>query len=518
MLHKVWKKEVGLMAEHRKDIEIEEQNDEVEIDLGRLIQSMWKSFLKLWWLVLALVIAGAAVFTLYQRIYNEPLYACTATFTVGTGDESSGSYSFYYDSTTADQMSKTFPYILESSFFRNTLLEQLGTDTLNGTITAETIENSNVVTMRVESPSAEDARAILDTAIAIYPDTARFVLGDIQFNMLDEPSTPTEPFNQMGIKRSVAFGGLGGLALSVCILGVLALLRQTARDQDEMKEITSLRCLAAVPLVRLKARKNQKQQKISVLDERLPYGYRESMRSLKVRLERKIDSSGGKVLLITSTAAGEGKSTLAVNLARLMAADQKKVLLIDGDLRKPSDAVLLGIRGRYSLRSVLDETKKPEELIGKSKKSGIYFLGSTKKMDHPAPVLSSKAVREFIALMREKMDYIIIDSPPCGIFQDASLLSEYADSILYVVKYDSVPKRRIREGIASLSGSRAEFTGYVFNDAPETGAAYGYGRYGYGYGYGYGQQKYGYGQRKYDEGTDVADGGKNVRKVRTSEN
>ena len=211
-MRKVQKREVEHMAEHRKDIEIKEQNDEVEIDLGRLIQSMWKSFRKLWWLVLALVTAGAAVFTVYQRFYNKPLYACTATFTVGTGDESSGSYSFYYDSTTADQMSKTFPYILESSFFRNTLLEQLGTDTLNGTITAETIEDSNVVTMRAESPSAEDARAILDTAIAVYPDTARFVLGDIQFNMLDEPSTPTEPFNQMGIKKSVAFGALGGLA------------------------------------------------------------------------------------------------------------------------------------------------------------------------------------------------------------------------------------------------------------------------------------------------------------------
>ena len=235
VMRKVQKREVEHMAEHKKDIEIKEQNDEVEIDLGRLIQSMWKSFRKLWWLVLALVTAGAAVFTVYQRFYNKPLYACTATFTVGTGDESSGSYSFYYDSTTADQMSKTFPYILESSFFRNTLLEQLGTDTLNGTITAETIEDSNVVTMRAESPSAEDARAILDTAIAVYPDTARFVLGDIQFNMLDEPSTPTEPFNQMGIKRSVAFGGLGGLVLSVCILGVLALFRQTARDQDEMK-------------------------------------------------------------------------------------------------------------------------------------------------------------------------------------------------------------------------------------------------------------------------------------------
>ena len=183
-----------------------------------------------------------------------------------------------------------------------------------------------------------------------------------------------------------------------------------------------------------------------------------------------MDGSGGKVLLITSTLRPARASLLWLSIWRaLMAADQKKVLLIDGDLRKPSDAMLLGIRGRYSLRSVLDETKKPEELIGKSKKSGIYFLGSTKKMDQPAPVLSSKAVREFIALMREKMDYVIIDSPPCGIFQDASLLSEYADSILYVVKYDSVPKRRIREGIASLSGSRAEFAGYVFNDAPETG-------------------------------------------------
>ena len=303
-MRKVQKREVEHMAEHRKDIEIKEQNDEVEIDLGRLIQSMWKSFRKLWWLVLALVTAGAAVFTVYQRFYNKPLYACTATFTVGTGDESSGSYSFYYDSTTADQMSKTFPYILESSFFRNTLLEQLGTDTLNGTITAETIEDSNVVTMRAESPSAEDARAILDTAIAVYPDTARFVLGDIQFNMLDEPSAPTEPFNQMGIKKSVAFGALGGLALSVCILGVLALLRQTARDQDEMKEITSLRCLAAVPLVRLKARRNQKRQKISVLDERLPYGYRESMRGLKLRLERKMDGSGGKGQLRGRTGGG----------------------------------------------------------------------------------------------------------------------------------------------------------------------------------------------------------------------
>ena len=228
------------MADHRREIETVMHNDEMEIDLGRLFLGMWKSFRKLWWMVLALALAGALLFTVYQRVFREPVYACTATFTVTTGDESSGSYSFYYDSTTADQMSKTFPYVLESGFFRNALMEQLGTDTLNGTITAETIEDSNVVTMRAESPDAQSARDILDAALEIYPQTARFVLGEIRFNMLDEPETPDAPYNQMSVKRSAALGGLAGLFIAACILGLMALLRQTARDQDEMKEITSL--------------------------------------------------------------------------------------------------------------------------------------------------------------------------------------------------------------------------------------------------------------------------------------
>lgn len=496
------------MSEHRIDIETGKQDD--EIDLGRLITGMWKGFLKLWWLVLALVLAGAGGVTLYQRVFTDPLYECTATFTVTTGSETTGSYTFYYDSTTADQMSKTFPYILESSFFRNALLEQLGTDTLNGSITAETIEESNVVTMRAESPSAGDARAILDAAIEIYPETARFVLGDIHFNMLNEPSTPTIPFNQMGIRKSIAYGALGGLFVSACILGVLALFRRTVQDQEDMKEITSLKCLAAVPVVHLKARKNQKQSSISVLDERQPYGYRESMRGLKVRLTRKMNASGSKVLMITSTVPGEGKSVIAVNLARLLASDGKNVLLVDGDLRKQNDASLLSIRGRYNLRSVMRGQKSPEELIVRSKKNGLYFLGNTKRMDQPAPVLSSGAVKEFFAQIRDKMDYVIIDSPPCGMFQDAGLLAEYSDSILYVVKYDSVPKRQIRDGIISLSGNHASFVGYVFNDMPEATGAYGYGRYGYGYGYGYGRRRYT--EKKYDGHMDAADAG-NVRKA-----
>lgn len=499
------------MSEHRADIDMEKE--EIGISLGRLINGMWKSFLKLWWLVLILVLIGAGGVTLYQRVLKEPMYACTATFTVSTGSEESGKNTFYYDSTTAGQISMTFPYILESSFFQNTLLRQLGTDTLNGTITAETIEKSNVVTMRAESPSAEDARSILDAAIVVYPQTAKFVLGDIYFNMLNKPSIPTVPFNQIAIWKCIAYGGMGGLLISVCIIWVFAFFRRTVQSQEDMKAFTSLKCLAAVPTIPLKARKNKKNNGISVLDERQPYSYRESMRGLKVRLVRKMNEVGGKVLLITSTMPEEGKSLIAVNLARLLAVDGKKVLLVDGDLRNQKDAVLLGESGGYNLCNVAAGEKCPEELIDESQKNGIYYLGNAKSINQPASVLSSRAVKEFIEQIREKMDYVIIDSPPCGIFQDAGLLEEYSDCVLYVVKYDNVSGRQIRDGIVSLRGNQAVFVGYVFNKVPEVTGAYGYRHYGYGYKYGYGRAKYSdikYGRHMSEENTDNTD--RNKRK------
>ena len=234
-----------------------------------------------------------------------------------------------------------------------------------------------------------------------------------------------------------------------------------------------------------------------MLDERTPYGYRESMRSLRVRLGRAAKKEGCTVVLVTSTAPGEGKSVVAVNLAQSLAADGKEVLLIDGDLRNQSDGALLGIKGRYDLKDVAENERGGAGLIGSVRGSGLHFLGSARKYKKTAAILTAEGVRAFIESARERMDYVILDSPACEMFQDAGLLAEYADLILYVVQYDLVPQNRIREGLASLSGRRASFAGYVFNQCPETGGVYGYGRYGYGYGYGYGYRKY---AQKQEEG------------------
>ena len=481
--------------EERKRNMTETTEDEMEIDLVLLFHTMWRSFLKMWWLFLILIAVCAGGFLAFQSIRYEPLYASTATFTVGTGDGESGSYSSYYNASTADQLSKTFPYILNSSYFRSVLLERLGTDTLNGTITAQTIENSNVVTMRVESPSAEDAHSILVTALEIYPETARFVLGDIQFSYLNEPETPQQPFNHISPLRCLVMGGAAGVFLGLAFLGLTALFRRTVRSTEEMKKITSLRCLASVPYVRMKARNAKKVRPLSVTDRRISYGYRESIRALQTRIEKAMKKEDSRILLVTSTSSGEGKSTLAANLAEMFAMRGNRVLLIDGDLRKQTDGQMLGAKRGDGLIELVHGKKTEEEVLRKMKGSSMWFLGGSRPAKNPVSVLSSGKLPAFLKNMREKMDYIVIDTPPCGMFQDAGIFAEYADSILYVVKYDSVPQREIRAGFSSLGGRNTSFLGYVFNEYPESASEYGYGRYGYGnYGYGgYGYRRYGYG-------------------------
>ena len=267
--------------EEQKKVLNEQADDEMEIDLVQLSVEFFRAAKKWWWLFVSLVVIGiAGLYGFYYARYS-PLYRCEATFTVSTGENSS----FYYSANAADQMSKTFSYVLDSGYFRSVLLEALGTEQLNGTISAETIENSNMVTMVVESPSAEDARSILEASLEVYPEVSRFVLGEIELHLIDEIQTPTAPYNQPSRRRIVLFGGLGGLLLASAVTLAAVLLNNTLKTTEDMERFSSLECLGALPDIKQKARKNSAASRyVSVLDPRTPHGFRESMGSLDIRL------------------------------------------------------------------------------------------------------------------------------------------------------------------------------------------------------------------------------------------
>lgn len=461
------------------------------IDLVELAGNFLRIGKRLWWLFIVLIAVGIGGMYAFSYFGHEPMYRCEATFTIATGDNSS----FYYNTNTADQMSLTFPYILDSSYFRSVLLDTLGTDTLNGTLSATTIANSNMVTMRADSPSAEDARSILDAALQVYPEVSRFVLGDIEFHLIDEIQPPTAPYNQPSMRHIVGYGGLGGLAAAVLVVALMVLLSSTIKTVEDMERVSSLECFAVLPETKQKARKNSKASRyISVLDPRSTHGFRESIRSLTSRLENAVKAKNAKSILVTSSVASEGKSTVAINLAEQLAQNGNSVLLVDMDLRRQQDAVLLNCSGGLTVAEVLqDADLRNAGFIRRLKSRGFYFWGGKKVVANPTEVLRDRRLWKILDSLKKQVDYLILDTAPCGLFQDAAIMADWADVTLMVVHYDAVTKNNVAEALSMLEGRRAETIGYVLNGYPQSGSSYGYGygRYGYGkYGYGSYGSKY----------------------------
>ena len=156
-----------------------DRRDEGAIDISRLLQEFLPVLKKLFWIPLALAaIVGALWFAKGYFSYT-PMYACEVTFTIqvsasGNTEQSSG-YS-YYNKATAEQLGKTFPYLIQSDLMYSKLKKELGVSVINGSITAETMDNTNLFTMRVTSSSPRDAKAILEAVIKVYPEVADYVI------------------------------------------------------------------------------------------------------------------------------------------------------------------------------------------------------------------------------------------------------------------------------------------------------------------------------------------------------
>ena len=453
------------------------QNEEEDvIDLGALFSDLLRISKKIWWAYIVAPLVGIGIAFGISYIRYTPLYRSTATFTVSTGDDS-----FYYSMNTADQMSQTFPYLLDSSYFRGVLLEEMGTDTLNGTITSSTIENSNMVTMTVTSASREDAQLILETALRVYPDAARFVLGQVEFHLLDDISTPETPYNQPSKRRLVLYGGGGGIAVVVVLAGLYAGLNKTLKSTTDIERYFNMECVGVLPEVKQKARHSSRNPLISILNPRISRDYVESMRAVEVRLKTAVEP--GNIILVTSTRATEGKSTVAINLAEQLAANGAKVIFVDMDLRKQGDAKLLGVQGSVGIADIL--SGKENDGLRVMEEANMYFIGGSQPEKEPMRILRNKNLKQLLAFLKEEADYVILDTSPCGMFPDAAILANYADKVLYVIGYDKVTRSEISDSLTLLSRRKAKVVGYVMNEVPVmSSGGYGYGRYGYGqYGY-----------------------------------
>ena len=350
------------------------EQDEIYIDLGVLLVDFLKGIKKFWYLLIILPLIGLACVIGYQRNEYVPLYASQTTFTVkttgsGTLNEINTTYNFYYDKNTAENIGNTFPYILDSDVFKSRLKEVLGTSYVNGTISASVIPNSNLVTLKVTSRDTDSSMQILTAVMEVYPEIARYVIGNIRFELIDEPEKIETPINAPSYKKGAVVGFAFGLCVAVAIILLYALAKKTIRTEKDMKKAISRPCLAILPQIK------QKPVITRLAKDELKYS--ENIYSLQNRLDFLMQKDNQKVLLVTSTVPSEGKSAISLNLATAMAHRGKKVLLIDGDLRNPTLNKQIGIvQQKYSIKDVVDGRALLEEAVRYLDEFSILYLPS----------------------------------------------------------------------------------------------------------------------------------------------
>lgn len=183
------------------------------------------------------------------------------------------------------------------------------------------------------------------------------------------------------------------------------------------------------------------------------------------------------ILEITSSVPNEGKSTIAVNLAQAMAQGGKEVLLVECDMRRRSLASMMGVHARSGIYSVLSGQVELDDAVVKTSTRGMYLLDCEPHIPNPVDILSSKRFHSFVAILRQRYDFVIFDTPPLSAFVDAAVLAPIVDGTVLVVRQNFVKRDELVAAYAQLQKASANIIGAVMNYCDSEKSEYYYSYY-----------------------------------------
>ena len=221
----------------------------------------------------------------------------------------------------------------------------------------------------------------------------------------------------------------------------------------------------------------------------------EAFRIVRTNLEFMLNSDGGKVVVITSFNPGSGKSFISINMASSFALNEKRVLVIDGDLRHGSTSKYVGSPEKGLTQFLSGQTNDVRSLIVQDYNNpSLYVLPIGSIPPNPTELLQNEKLAQFIQEARSEYDYIIIDCPPIEVVADTQILAQHADRTIFVIRVGLLERSMIKELDKLYLSNKYPNMSLLLNGSKGPGGSQGYRyRYGYGYGYGYG---YNYGSDK----------------------
>lgn len=416
-----------------------------------------------WLIVIACVLAGVGA-AAYSTSGVTPAYQSSVTFYV-VSPPAAGQSSLQSLELSRGRIA-AYASLVKSDKFIEELIPSsptgLSASEIADSISASADQDTLMLTVVVRLPDATQANA---TAQAIVGNL-NSALGDMgggqtELNVVAGPTLETEPVSPR-LTLNLGLGGLLGLAAGVAIVVSRRLMDKTLRTSEEVEEAAGLPLLARVPVGGGSVGRN-----VSRVSGRRPASLvEEAARRLRTNINHLPGMPASGVFVISSARAGEGKSTVALMLARAWAEAGERVLLVEAELRNPRLAGVLELGNGPGLADVLTGRAALGKAVQHTVNDGLHVVTAGTVPANPTELLAGEAMAATLREMRSTYSRVVIDAPAMQPFSDAALLSVQADWTVMVVRYARVSRELLQTSLRNLELVKGRVAGVVFNALP----------------------------------------------------
>lgn len=460
----------------------------------------WNSLIKdlirnVWIVILAALIAYMGI-QVYEKSIYTPTYTSSAILVVRSKVGSSGIYS---NLASSSEQALIFTKVFQQPSMKNLAAENIGLASFDGTISADVTGTTNLLNVKVKSKSPELSFKLLASVLEVYPKISDTIFSDAVIDIISNPNMPTSPSNSpfTTYRNQIV---LIAMAFAAALIVLFSLMRETVKEEKGFTDKIDAELVGIVshekPHLSRREKIEKKKRALLINDAYSTLKFTEDYQKLATKLEYMQKRKDKKAFAVTSVAENEGKSTVAANIALALSGRGYKVALIDLDVHKPSLYKIFDYRQEMENEFsdvLLNKISLNEFAFYRHKKSDLVIAFNKKSQEQPSEILSTSTLGNCISVLREKMDFVIVDTPPTSVSADAVSISAVVDRTLLVVRTDTVAVQDINDAILAIKDTGGKLAGCILNDVykpftlfgqmgtDETGYYGAYYRGGYGY-------------------------------------
>ena len=432
-------------------------------------------------LMIGLAVGGVVT---YDLMFKKPVYQAQTTIVIAKSDNNANAATTLNDVNASQKLATTYSEIAKSELVLNKVVDNLdlkvSSKELGKNLNVKPVEDTSILNVTVKDLDAGQAARIANEIADVFSEEVSKIYKLDNVSQLSIAKVPETPANNT-LTRDVILA----TAIAIAAVGGFAFLRfyldDSVKHSDEVEKIYGLPMTGRISKSDMKPAKKGVPVSELVVEKYPKAIVSENIKSLRTNLQFTAIDNNLKTILVTSTNASEGKSFVSANLAISFAQAEKRVLLIDCDLRKGRAHRLFDIPNTDGLSNLLtDELDNIPHYIHNTGVNNLDIITCGTYPPNPSELLASKKNKRLLASLRHRYDIIIFDGAPIGGLADSVILAPQMDETIIVIKDGATSKNELMNAKKELEKVGAKVAGVVFNMVDRKSSKYYYNSYYYG--------------------------------------